>query len=176
MALLDDVKLSLRLTTTAYDTEVNDLIAAAKKELELAGILISESTTDPLIKRAVNVYCKAHFGFDTSDHDRLIKAFEMLKNHLSLSGDYAFFTLTVTVKDAADAAIQGAKVAVSTIDALTSDTYYYVGYTNTAGQALIKMRRGDNYLLLITADGYQMCDCGYFDVSADGTLEVVLNV
>jgi hypothetical protein len=172
MALLDDVKLSLRLTTSAYDTEVNDLISAAKNELELAGILISESTTDPLIKRAINVYCKAHFGFDNSDHDRLVRAFEMLKNHLSLSGDYAFYTIKVTVMDADDDEIQGAEVVVRSIDALTSDLYY----TNTSGQASIKLRRGDNYMLIVTADGYLAYEGGYFDMSADTAIEVVLDV
>jgi hypothetical protein len=172
MALLDDVKLSLRLTTSAYDTEVNDLISAAKNELELVGILISESTTDALIKRAINVYCKAHFGFDNSDHDRLIRAFEMLKNHLSLSGDYAFYTLTITVTDDTDEEIQGAEVAVRSIDTLTSDTYY----TNAYGQTLIKLRRGDNYKLIVTADGYLAHEGEYFDMSADTTIEVVLDV
>lgn len=172
MAILDDVKLSLRLTTSAYDTEVNDLISAAKNELELAGILISESTTDPLIKRAVNVYCKAHFGFDNSDHDRLVKAFEMLKNHLSLSGDYAFYTLTVTVVDDAGDEIQGAEVAIRDTDALTLGTYY----TNASGQASIKLRRGYNYRLIVTADGYNAHEGDYFDMSADATIEVVLDV
>ena len=89
MAILDDVKVALRIAaaTTAYDGEVGDLIEAAKDDLQLAGI-ISDDTTDPLIKRAVITYCKAYFGYDNPDADRFIKAYEMLKMHLALSVDY----------------------------------------------------------------------------------------
>jgi len=40
MALLDDVKLALRISpgTTAYDGEVQDLIDAAKADLRLSGV------------------------------------------------------------------------------------------------------------------------------------------
>ena len=89
MAILDDVKVALRIaaTNTAFDGEVGDLIDAAKDDLQLAGIT-SDDTTDPLIKRAVITYCKAHFGYDNPDADRFIKSYEMLKMHLTLAEDY----------------------------------------------------------------------------------------
>ena len=89
MAILDDVKVALRIaaTTTAYDGEVGDLIEAAKDDLQLAGI-ISDDTTDPLIKRAVITYCKAYFGYDNPDAERFLQSYLMLKMHLSLSVDY----------------------------------------------------------------------------------------
>jgi len=89
MAILDDVKVALRIaaSNTAFDGEVNDLISAAKDDLQLAGIT-SDDTTDPLIKRAVITYCKAHFGYDNPDADRFIKSYEMLKMHLTLAEDY----------------------------------------------------------------------------------------
>lgn len=89
MALIDDVKVYLRMTTTALDIEVQDLIDAAKDDLELSGVdPLKIVDTDPLIKRAVIVYCKAHFGYDNPDHDKLLKAYDMLKNHLTLADDY----------------------------------------------------------------------------------------
>jgi uncharacterized phage protein (predicted DNA packaging) len=87
MALIDDVKKALRVSNTAHDTEVTDLIAAAQKDLSIVGI-DPVDITDPLIKRAIVTYCKAYFGYDNSDADRLVSAYTSLKVHLSLSGDY----------------------------------------------------------------------------------------
>ena len=91
MALLDDVKLALRISpdTTAYDGEVQDLIEAAKADLRLSGVDPAKlDELDPLIKRAIVTYCKAHFGFDNPDAERLQRAYDMLKAHLTLSQDY----------------------------------------------------------------------------------------
>lgn len=89
MALLDDVKKALRISNAEYNTEVQDLIDAAKLDLEITGLhkpLILD--TDALIKRAITLYCKAHFGYNNPDADRLVQAYNSLKTHLSLSGDY----------------------------------------------------------------------------------------
>ena len=91
MAILDDVKVALRIaaTNTAFDGEVGDLIDAAKKDLELAGVVADKAVdTDPLIKRAIVTYCKAYFGYDNPDADRFIESYLMLKKHLVLSVDY----------------------------------------------------------------------------------------
>ncbi len=89
MALLDDVKVALRIsdTNTAFDGEVSDLISAAQRDLLVAGIKVTDET-DALIKRAIVTYCKAHFGYDNPDADRLLRAYEMLKMHLMLSTEY----------------------------------------------------------------------------------------
>ena len=65
MALLDDVKVALRISAVnlSFDTEINDLIDAAKRDLLISGIVVTDET-DPLIKRAIVTYCKAHFGYD----------------------------------------------------------------------------------------------------------------
>ena len=89
MALIDDVKIALRISVTnvSFNTEINDLINAAKKDLLRSGIVVTDET-DPLIKRCIVTYCKAYFGYDNPDADRLIKAYEMLKMHLMLSSEY----------------------------------------------------------------------------------------
>lgn len=89
MALLDDVKAALRVTTTdtGIVTEVEDLIEAAQADLSLSGVN-AEDTSDPLIKRAIVTYCKAYFGYNNPDADRFIASYTMLKSHLSMSGDY----------------------------------------------------------------------------------------
>lgn len=90
MALIDDVKLHLRIANTAYNTEVSDLILSAKKDLEISGVppfFIDE--TDPLIKRAITLYCKANFGYGNTESEKFRESYNLLKAHLRMSGDYA---------------------------------------------------------------------------------------
>lgn len=84
--MLSDAKQVLRVTNDAMDTEIADLIEAAKLDLSTSGIKVIE--TDPLIKRAINLYCKAHFGYDNPDAARFADSYKMLKIHLSFSLDY----------------------------------------------------------------------------------------
>jgi uncharacterized phage protein (predicted DNA packaging) len=88
--MLNDVKLSLRITSTAFDIEVQDLIEAARLDLVQSGISLFKASddADPLIKRAITLYCKAFFGYDNPDADRLRDSYVMLKQHLSLAADY----------------------------------------------------------------------------------------
>ena len=76
--MLEKVKLALRLTTDAFDAELNDLIAGAIADLEhFAGIQITDQN-DPLIVRAVVTYCRANFG-SPSDYDRVKAAYDEQK-------------------------------------------------------------------------------------------------
>lgn len=90
MATLSEVKIALRVSNTALDGEITDLIAAARQDLILSGVLASKanSTTDSLIKRAVVTYVKAHFGWDNPEAERFLSAYVMLKQHLTLSQEY----------------------------------------------------------------------------------------
>lgn len=90
MALLDDVKLALRITSSAFDSEIQDLINAARADLILAGVKPEKANDDldPLIKRAIITYAKAHFGYDNPEAERFQKSYEMIKMHLTLSADY----------------------------------------------------------------------------------------
>ena len=84
--MLEDVKRELRITNTAYDMEVLDLIEAAKLDLKIPQInelKILES--DPLIKRAIILYCKANFGLDNKDSEKYQKSYDNLVEKLSLS-------------------------------------------------------------------------------------------
>ncbi|MFP3666554.1 head-tail connector protein [Priestia sp. SIMBA_032] len=85
--MIEKVRKSLRISHTALDDDIQDLIDAALMELQLSGIKKLDES-DPLIIRAVTVYCKAEFGFDNPDAERFRASFESLRNHLSLAGDY----------------------------------------------------------------------------------------
>lgn len=90
MAMLDDVKDALRLSGTDLDTEVSDLISAARQDLILSGVLSSIATLDDnaLVKRAIILYAKTHFGWDNTEAVRFQSAYDTLKRHLTLSEDY----------------------------------------------------------------------------------------
>ena len=86
--MLEDVKDALRVSGDDLNTEVQNLIEAAKLDLRITGVN-KVVDTDPLIKRAVITYCKAHFGYeDVNVSERFERAYVMLKQHLSLSGEY----------------------------------------------------------------------------------------
>lgn len=81
MELLDEVKLALRLTTQAYDNELNGLILAAFEDLGVAGV-VTANPENPLIRRAVITYCKLHFG-SPADFDRLKSTYDEQKAQMS---------------------------------------------------------------------------------------------
>ncbi|WP_435530174.1 head-tail connector protein [Paenibacillus vini] len=88
--MLEKIKKTLRITSAAFDEEVEDLISAARNDLKLAGVITekADSETDPLIVRAITVYAKANFGFDNPDVEKLQKSYNMIKCHLTLSQEY----------------------------------------------------------------------------------------
>lgn len=91
MALLDDVKVALRVSTNAFDSEITDLISAAQTDMELAGITVTTLTTDPLIKRAVITYCRCNFG-QPDDYDRLKASYDEQKAQMGMATGYTTWT------------------------------------------------------------------------------------
>lgn len=85
--MLDPIRLALRINSSAFDTEITDLIESAKLDLRISGI-VKIDETDPLIQQAIKIYCKANFGLDNKDSEKYQKSYDMLKQHLSLCGDY----------------------------------------------------------------------------------------
>lgn len=90
MALIDDVKLALRVTTNAFDPEISDLINAAVADMGIAGVSNSD-TTDPLVKRAVITYCRLNFG-QPDDYDRLKASYDEQKAQMGMATGYTTWT------------------------------------------------------------------------------------
>lgn len=90
--MLAKVKTALRISHSALDDELEDLILGARQDLKLSGVsnekADAETDIDPLIIRAVVTYCKANFGLDNKDSDKYQQSYNMLKNHLTLSTEY----------------------------------------------------------------------------------------
>ena len=86
--MLAKVKLALRLTTTAYDNDLNDLISAARQDLGIAGVVLP-STLDAICERAIITYCKLHFlGLSDNEWDRLKASYDEQKAQLTMATGY----------------------------------------------------------------------------------------
>lgn len=84
--MLDKVKLALRITTTAFDSELNDLIDAAKLDLGIAGVVFPDEL-DAICQKAIITYCKVNFG-EPDDYDRLKASYDEQKAQLSMASGY----------------------------------------------------------------------------------------
>lgn len=88
--MLEKVKLALRITTNAFDSELNDLISAAQLDLGIAGVVIPDEI-DAIVSRAVITYCKLHFG-EPDEYDRIKASYDEQKAQLSMCADYTDFS------------------------------------------------------------------------------------
>ena len=84
--MLELVKLALRIKTTAFDEELNQLIEAAKIDLGFGGMVLPE-TIDYIIKQAIITYVKMNFGLP-EDYDRLKKSYDEQKAQLGTASGY----------------------------------------------------------------------------------------
>lgn len=84
--MLEKVKLSLRITTNAFDSELNELIAAAQLDLGIAGVVIPDEI-DAIVSRAITTYCKLNFG-EPDEYDRLKASYDEQKAQLSMATGY----------------------------------------------------------------------------------------
>ena len=84
--MLEKVKMALRITTDAFNDELNDLISAAMTDMKISGVVIPEEL-DAICTRAIITYCKIHFG-EPDDYDRLKRSYDEQKAQLSMATGY----------------------------------------------------------------------------------------
>lgn len=87
--MLAKVKLAMRLTTTAYDSEITRLINAAIGDLGVVDITATATTEDALLTQAIITYCRLHFG-TPEDYDRLKASYDEQKAQLMTAKGYGF--------------------------------------------------------------------------------------
>lgn len=85
--MLTKAKLAMRLTTTAYDDEIQRLIDAACADLDI--VLDDINTQDPLVLQAVITYVRLHFG-TPEDYDHLKSSYDEQKAQLMTATGYGF--------------------------------------------------------------------------------------
>lgn len=90
--LLEAAKAALRISadTADFDGEVAALIQAAKRRMAMAGV--SEDAvgddSDPMVRLGCIVFCRATFGLDNPEAERLGSSFEDILCQMALSGRY----------------------------------------------------------------------------------------
>lgn len=85
--MLSKVKLALRITTNAFDTEITDLISAALLDLGIAGVVTD--SLDTIVTRAVITYCKLNFGNPSEkDYIHLKASYDEQKAQLGMASGY----------------------------------------------------------------------------------------
>lgn len=88
LTLLQKTKLALRITVNAYDSDLTDLINAAKLDLGIAGVTLP-SSLDAICERAIITYCKVHFSALTDgEYARLKASYDEQKAQLVTATGY----------------------------------------------------------------------------------------
>lgn len=88
LTLLQKTKLALRITVDAYDSDLTDLINAAKLDLGIAGVTLP-SSLDAICERAIITYCKVHFSALTDgEYARLKASYDEQKAQLVTATGY----------------------------------------------------------------------------------------
>lgn len=89
--LIKECLVNLRISTRNENVidEIENLILSCQADMKLKGVN-SEDISDPLISRAIKLYVKGYFNTSSKDSERLIRSYEMMRDSLSLSGDYRY--------------------------------------------------------------------------------------
>lgn len=89
-AMINAAKLAARITTTAFDQQVSDLLDAALLDMGVAGVEVPASQ-DALVQQAAVTYFLMHFG-QTDEYDRLKRSYDEQKAQLSTCTGYTVWT------------------------------------------------------------------------------------
>lgn len=92
MALIDDVKVALRVCTddAGITGQINDLIEEAKLDLSKTANISAAAVAAPdaLVKGAIKCYCGSMWSDDPDEADRLKKCYDDYKAKLAMSSAY----------------------------------------------------------------------------------------
>lgn len=86
--LLEKTKTALRVTVDAYDSDLTDMIEAAKLDLGIAGVELP-ATLDAICERAIITYCRVHFSvLSDGEFSRLKASYDEQKAQLATATGY----------------------------------------------------------------------------------------
>lgn len=86
--LISEVRSNVRINHKELDDEIKNLIETSIEDLKTSGIASSyfdEDKLRPMLKTAIITYCKANFGYDNPDAQRLQESYELQKQKLAIS-------------------------------------------------------------------------------------------
>ena len=87
--ILNKCKMAMRISTDAYDTEINEYISAARLDLQIGGV--SYSSEDSLVTKAIITYVRMSFGAP-ANYDKLKAAYEEQKAQLMNATGYTVWS------------------------------------------------------------------------------------
>lgn len=85
-ALVAQAKLAARITTDAFDSQVDLLLDSAMLDLGVAGVEVPEDL-DAIVKQAAITYFLMHFGAP-DEYDRLKKSYDEQKAQMATCTGY----------------------------------------------------------------------------------------
>ena len=83
--MLTNCKTAMRITTEAFDDEIQSYINAAELDLGIAGVVYE--AVDDLVQKAIITYVRMSFG-NPPNYDRLIAAYDEQKAQLQTATGY----------------------------------------------------------------------------------------
>lgn len=90
--LLDACREALRIPAdcTDFDAEIEDLIDAARAAMRAGGVAddVAADDSNGAVRLAVKVYCRANFGMDNPDAERLAQSFDDLLTMMRGSSEF----------------------------------------------------------------------------------------
>lgn len=84
--LVSKAKLALRITTSAFDSEITDLLNASLLDMGVAGVVLP-AEADALVNQAAITYVKMNFG-EPDQYDRLKASYDEQKAQLATCTGY----------------------------------------------------------------------------------------
>ena len=81
MELLEEARIHVRVSSKAFDSELEGLIAAAQATMVNGGVsksLVYAEEPPALVRHAVMTFVKARFGMDNDDAERFEQSFQSI--------------------------------------------------------------------------------------------------
>lgn len=93
--LLPSIKLTLRESSTEFDSEIESYIDGCANNLQVAGILpsffdnsLTVATVDSQILQAIRLYCLIFFGLYNADSEKYERSYNSIKATLCTNRKY----------------------------------------------------------------------------------------
>ena len=95
--LLSKIKLALRITTDAFDSELESLVLQCVADMGFAGIdadvIGTDYLSDPAVVMAIITFCKFSFGkLDSNEYDRLKASYDEQKKQMGMATGYTLWS------------------------------------------------------------------------------------
>lgn len=81
MALIDDVRSCLRVTSTMTDVEIQMWIDAAIEDMRRCGVAdaeLAQESMNSLAKSAVVCFVKGQYGYDNTEAERFLESYRLM--------------------------------------------------------------------------------------------------